>query len=165
MGAGKTSVGRELARIMSTTFLDLDDQVVAAASRSISEIFEQDGEAEFRRLESEQLRLVLGGKEDAPGVLALGGGAFAQPGNEDLVRSVRTAIVFLDAPVEELARRCRGEAARPLASDHDLFCELYRNRRPAYLRADHVVNTVGRSIEQVAHEVMLRAVPSRHGLQ
>lgn len=165
MGAGKTSVGRELARMMNTSFLDLDDRVVAAAGRSIAEIFDLDGEGEFRRLESEQLRGLLEDAEALPGVLALGGGAFVQTANEQVLRAAGATIVFLDASLEELERRCRGEASRPLAFDPNLFRELYRNRRPAYLRADHVVVTDGRSVEQIARDVMLLAVPSRHGVQ
>lgn len=166
MGAGKSSVGRELARMMNTTFVDLDEQIVRSTGRSIAEIFEYDGETEFRRIEHEQLRALLEELDPLPGVIALGGGAFVQCGNEELLRAANATIVFLDAPVEELNRRCRqGATKRPLASDEARFRELYEERRSIYARAHFTVSTSARKVDQVAHEVMLLAVPSRHRLQ
>ena len=166
MGAGKSSVGRELARMIGTTFADLDEEIVRTAGRTIAEIFQHDGEAEFRRLEREQLRVVLEETDPVPGVLALGGGAFVQLWNEELLRENGATIVFLDASVEELQRRCHEPGvARPLAANERKFRELYQKRRETYARAHFTVNTQGRTVKQVAHEVMLLAVPSRHRTQ
>lgn len=166
MGAGKSSVGRELARMMGTTFTDLDDEIVRTAGRPVAEIFQYEGEAEFRRIEREQLRVMLEEVDPAPGVLALGGGAFVQFGNEEMLRESGATIVFLDADVQELQRRCQKPAnARPLATSEQKFRELYEERHDIYARAHHTINTRGRTIEQVAHEVMLLAVPSRHRTQ
>ncbi|HUO59995.1 MAG TPA: shikimate kinase [Candidatus Acidoferrales bacterium] len=166
MGAGKSSVGRELARIMGTSFADLDEEIVRTAGRSIAEIFQYDGETEFRRIEREQLRVLLEEADPAPGVLALGGGAFVQFGNEELLRDNGAIIVFLDASVEELQRRCHEPGvARPLAASEKKFRELYEERRDIYARAHYTINTQGRTVEQVAHQVMLLAVPSRHRTQ
>jgi len=166
MGAGKSSVGRELARIMGTTFADLDEEIVRTAGRPIAEIFQYDGETEFRRIEREQLRAVLEETDPTPGVLALGGGAFVQLGNEEMLRDAGATIVFLDASVDELQKRCQQPGvARPLAANEQKFRELYQERRDAYARAHYTVNTQGRTVEQVAHQVMLLAVPSRHRTQ
>jgi shikimate kinase len=166
MGAGKSSVGRELARMMGTTFADLDEEIVRAAGRSIAEIFKCDGETEFRRIEHEQLRVMLEETDPTPGVLALGGGAFVQLGNEGMLRDAGATVVFLDASVEELQKRCQQPGvARPLATNEQKFRELYQERRDVYARANYTINTQGRTVEQVAHEVMLLAVPSRHRTQ
>jgi shikimate kinase len=166
MGAGKSSVGRELARLMGTTFADLDEEIVRAEGRSIAEIFQCDGETEFRRMEREQLRVILEETDPMPGVLALGGGAFVQFDNETMLRDKGARIVFLEASVEELQRRCRQPGvARPLAANERKFRELYQERHDVYARAHYTVNTQGRTVEQVAHEVILLAMPSRHRMQ
>src|SRR5437762_14042864 len=86
MGAGKTSVGRELAERLAIDFIDLDDLVVGRAGKSVTEIFGQDGEAAFRKLEAQALQTLLAASRDRPFVLALGGGAFVQKPNADRLR-------------------------------------------------------------------------------
>ncbi|MDN5788712.1 shikimate kinase, partial [Pseudorhodobacter sp.] len=78
MGAGKTAVGTQLARILSVPFIDSDEQIVIAADRSIAEIFERDGEAFFRRRESQIIARLMNGP---PCILSTGGGAFLSPAN------------------------------------------------------------------------------------
>jgi shikimate kinase len=152
MGAGKTSVGRSLARRLGWSFEDLDDRIQARAQRSIAGIFRDLGEAEFRRLENVALRELL--SEPAAGcrVVALGGGAFSSPENAALLERAR--VVFLDGPAEELFRRCRREQReRPMLRNAEEFRDLYEQRRPFYSKAPCRVDTAGKDIEELATEV------------
>jgi shikimate kinase len=154
MGAGKTTVGRALARRLGWTFEDLDDRIELLQRRSIAEIFRDSGEAEFRHAEAEALRQLIHDLGSAPRIVALGGGAFTQPENAALLESAGVPVVFLDGPPEELFRRCEQETRdRPLRGDIAQFCELYNRRRPSYLRAVWRVNTNGKDQDTVAAEV------------
>lgn len=154
MGAGKTSVGQRLAHDLDWRFIDLDDRIVAAEGRSVPEIFRGDGEAAFRAKETLALQRLIGELGTQPTVIALGGGAFAQPANVDLIRETELPVIFLDAPVEELMDRCRPQSGqRPLFQDENQFRQLYEERRSAYMKADLCVDTCGRSVSEVASEV------------
>jgi shikimate kinase len=137
MGAGKTTIGKVLAGQLGWSFADLDDDIEAAARCSIAEIFETRGEAEFRRIEADALRgRVSAIERGSPTVLALGGGAYAQPGNFELVRD-NGITIWLDCPFEIVERRVAQAANRPLARDPERFAQLYRERREFYGRADY----------------------------
>ncbi len=154
MGAGKTSVGRSLGRRLGWDFEDLDDRIQARAGRSIAEIFRDLGEAEFRSLENTSLRELLGELDAGPRVVALGGGAYAQPGNAALLESAGVHVIFLDGSAEELFRRCeREQRERPLLQDVKQFRELYEQRRPSYLKASRRIETTGKQIDAIAAEV------------
>jgi len=159
MGAGKSSVGRALGRLLGWDFEDLDDRIEQAEGRTIAEIFRDDGEERFRRAEREALRAVVrelqGGKER---IVALGGGAFVQKANAERLRAAGIPTVFLDASVDELWRRCRRQAQesgneRPLLVSKERFRQLQESRRPAYMEASLRIKTGGRSVEAVADEV------------
>ncbi len=153
MGAGKTSVGRELAKFLAWDFVDLDERIERDERRTVREIFATNGEAHFRRVERKALEHVL--REcQGPTVLSVGGGAFAENGAAELVSELGAVSVLLDASVEELRRRVNmGGDTRPLAKDRQRFSELYRLRSEAYAKAQHRVNTEGKSIPRVAHEI------------
>ena len=159
MGAGKSSVGRALAQQLNWLFEDLDDRIVKLEGRSVSEIFRASGEAAFRESEHVALREVL---EDLHGgiarVIALGGGAFAQPANAALLKAAGVPTVFLDAPVSELWRRCCTQASetgaeRPLLRDQDQFRRLYQARRKSYTAASFKIDTELRNLETIAAEI------------
>jgi shikimate kinase len=157
MGAGKTCVGQALGRQLGWQFEDLDDRIQAREAQTIAQIFRSAGEAAFRIAEHEAIRELLSGLGTSPRVVALGGGAFAQPENAALLEAAGFPIVFLDAPVEELWRRCQQQAVeRPLRRDEPQFRELYAARRPHYLRAGLRVETSGKPIETIAAEVASR---------
>jgi|SRR5581483_735478 len=152
MGAGKTTVGHALARQLGWDFEDLDDRIESRERRSIPEIFAQSGEAAFRRAEHNALKESLS-ERDRPRVLALGGGAFVQA--ENVAALGDFPVVFLDAPPDELWRRCQQDLRhRPLRQDLDQFRQLYETRRPYYLRASLRVETGGKDIETIAAEVV-----------
>jgi shikimate kinase len=159
MGAGKTSVGRILAKKLEWAFEDLDDRIECREGRTVPEIFQEEGEWAFRRCEHAALRELLSElRHRAKKVIALGGGAFVQKENLELIETAGLSTVFLDAPVEELWRRCNGSGQgamnRPLLGDMESFCDLYDTRRPYYLKASFTQQTGGKATEQVAAEII-----------
>jgi shikimate kinase len=159
MGAGKTSVGRALARHLNWDFEDLDERIERLERRTVPEIFRESGESEFRRAEHAAVRDVLTELEGgAVKVVALGGGAFVQEGNAALLGASGVPTVFLDAPVEELWQRCLKQAGesgaeRPLLRSIDQFRELCETRRKHYLQASHKIQTEGRAFDEIAAEI------------
>jgi len=154
MGAGKTSVGLALSRRLGWPFEDLDDRIEQHAGRSIEEIFRLLGETAFREMEHTALRDLCGESRQSAKVVALGGGAFVQPRNFALIAELTAHTVFLDAPVEELLRRCQQQPkTRPLCRDASQFRQLYEARRPGYLAAGCCIETQNKDIEAVAKEV------------
>jgi shikimate kinase len=159
MGAGKTSVGRVLAQRLGWSFQDLDDVIEDRQGTSVAQIFAESGEAAFRKIETEALRGLLQqdrSERDTGMVIALGGGAFAQPENREALSNAGGVIVLLEAPIEEMRRRCAGEAGsrpRPLAADPQKFSELYWARRTAYELAPLRVQNVNKTVQQAAAEI------------
>jgi len=158
MGAGKTTVGAALAKQLAWSFIDLDDIIVAQVGRSVPDIFREQGEAKFREHETEALRHVLSERIGAePTVVALGGGAFVQQRNLDLLRASEQPTVFLDADIPELRKRCAAElGTRPLFRDENQFRQLYESRRSGYMKADLRVDTAGKAVDEIVNEVLSR---------
>jgi shikimate kinase len=155
MGAGKTVVAKEVAAQLAWRFVDLDELVENRQGWSISEIFKQKGEAEFRRLECSSLIELIGSMERDPVALALGGGAFAQSKVQECLSHAGIPAVFLDAPVQELFQRCeQAGIERPLRRDFDDFRNLYERRRPEYLKAAMRVETAGKAVSAIAEEII-----------
>ena len=155
MGAGKTSVGKELAARIGWPFYDLDEVIEAREHSTVDAIFAARGEAGFRRAENAALLELLDrelAKADA--IVALGGGTFAQTENREALQRAGALTILLDAPLEELERRCRTAlSARPLARDRTRFQQLFADRQEAYKQARFRVDTASRKIEQVADEI------------
>ena len=157
MGAGKSSVGAALSRHLGWPFEDLDERIQTRAQRSIEQIFRQSGEAEFRRMEHQALRSLVGELGHSARIVALGGGAFAQANNAALLEEAGLHTIFLDAPAEELFRRCQQQPLeRPLRGDAREFHRLYEDRRPCYLKAGLRIETAGKDVEEVVVEVITR---------
>jgi shikimate kinase len=164
MGAGKTSVGRALSERLGCRFQDLDDRIEAREGRTVADIFRDSGEAGFRRAEHVALQDLLAETETGCLILALGGGAFAQPANAALLDRGATPTVYLDASAEELWRRCGDDTVvRPLCSEENAFRQLYEARRPKYLRARLRVETSGRDIAEIVKEIVDRLGLQRPG--
>ena len=155
MGAGKTTVGRALAGSLHWNFLDLDDLIEQREHMSVAEIFASSGEAAFRRIESAALTALLQDRNAGSDlVLALGGGAFVQKQNRDALDSVGAITVLLEAPVDELRRRCQAESkVRPLAQQNARFDELFTARRADYALARFTVQTLDKPVQQVTAEI------------
>lgn len=130
MGAGKSTVGRILARLLGIGFSDLDDEIVSSSGASIPELFAARGEAGFRDAETETSRAVL----SRPGseVVASGGGFPTFERNRALVRESNALVVHLDAPFETLWARIAGAGGRPLAEKREETAALYERRNPVY---------------------------------
>lgn len=155
MGAGKSSVGRALSHQLGWRFEDLDERIEEREGRKIGQIFREQGEAHFRRLEQSALLELLTAMEDSPpAVVALGGGTFVRPEPASLIRATGAPTIFLDVPCDELWQRCLGEdGERPLAGDEHQFRQLYEARLPLYLGATLRVENSGKSVEEVAGEI------------
>jgi len=154
MGAGKTTVGKALARRLKWKFYDLDEFIENRERTSIPNIFSSAGESAFRIIESAALMELLKTTELSNSIIALGGGTFVQEKNREILQRPGTITVLLDAPLEELERRCNiGPGGRPLAQDREKFRELFGKRREAYDHAQLRIQTAGKAIERVAKEI------------
>ncbi len=161
MGAGKSSVGRVLGERLNWIFEDLDDRIERRERRTVAQIFRDSGELAFRRAEHSALQNVLDGLGGEARIVALGGGAFVQSENANLLRSSGVPTVFLDAPVEELWQRCCLQASeagteRPLLRSLEQFRELYEARRPSYTNASVTIQTGRRTVDEIAAEIAER---------
>lgn len=159
MGAGKTSVGRLLARTLGWTFLDLDRHIEGRAGASVPELFAQHGEAHFRRLETNALAnaLALDGT-----VLALGGGTPEALTNRLLLEQTPgTLLLYLEAPFSTLYDRCMlesfaaSEQVRPVLTTPAEAEARFHAREPFYRRlARHTVGTAERDTEATAEAIL-----------
>lgn len=131
MGCGKSRAARELAHRLNVPMVDLDEQITAHVGRSPAQLIVEDGEAAFRAVETEALRHVLQG--GAARVIALGGGAWIQEMNRELVAQYDCLSVWLDVPFETCwARIEAAKEDRPLGRTMDQAFTLYQQRRPVY---------------------------------
>jgi shikimate kinase len=162
MGAGKTSVGQELAQRLGWRFVDLDEAIERRERRTIEQIFREDGETAFRRMECMAAREATESAKRDPVVLALGGGAFTDPEIRGCLEQARVPAVFLDAAVAELFRRSQQPGViRPLRRNPEQFRQLYERRRAEYLKAAIRIETDNKMIAAVAQEIIseLNLVP------
>ncbi|GAV20973.1 shikimate kinase [Mariprofundus micogutta] len=130
MGSGKSSIGKRLAAKLDLPLIDLDEYIVEKADRSIPEIFEQDGELAFRKMETEALCEVI----SKPAVIATGGGAVLSETNRRILQE-HSPVIWLKASPEFLARRIEGDSNRPLIAEGDTLKKLQEQvevRYPLY---------------------------------
>jgi shikimate kinase len=151
MGAGKSSVGRILARRLGRCFVETDEMITATEGRSIPEIFAEKGEAHFRSLEDEVVRLLALKRGD---VIATGGGLPCVEGRVEALRSVGT-VVWLGGDFATLYERALRGGDRPMlhGKTREQAEALYEGRKPFYAQADLVVETAGLNPDQVAAHV------------
>ena len=162
MASGKSSVGQELARRLDWDFVDLDTRIESREGRIVAEIFRERGESGFRLAETDALRDLLAESSPHNRVVALGGGAFVQEKNRELLRQWPT--VFLEAPAAELWQRSLTDGVeRPLREDPEQFAQLYAERLPFYRQASVVVETTGKPLASICIEIegalQLRGTP------
>ena len=156
-GSGKTTLGQQLATHLQLPFIDLDEEIVKAAGKSIAAIFEQEGEAHFRKLERDQLQHCI--SNHSRFVMATGGGTPCFFDNMEAMKKTGT-VVFLNTSLPTIQARLAGQeiTKRPLMKDVDLkkFAESFKvkfdQRMPVYLQADVVLGEeqLNLSIEEIA---------------
>jgi shikimate kinase len=152
-GAGKSTIGKQLARSLNCSFTDTDDIIEAQTGSTISKIFIDQGEPWFRKLEVE---VVLKAIAEIDGVLSLGGGApLSQPAQE-LLQRILTPIVFLNVSLATAAPRVGFNRDRPLLLNNPraAWQTLMEKRRPIYESvATHIVAVDGLSPKEVARKI------------
>jgi shikimate kinase len=164
MGAGKTAVGRRLARTLGWPFKDADAAIEAAAGTTIANIFAEIGEPAFRLKERQIIARLLGSGERM--VLALGGGAFMDPQTRAVIRE-RARSVWLRAELDVLVRRTARPGKRPLLAKgepREVLACLLDQRTPVYSQADVIVDSGKGPIAAVVAEVMAALAAEHVGL-
>ena len=154
MAAGKSTIGKRLARKLGCAFFDTDD-IVVREHGAISDIFYNEGEAAFRRYEKAALAEVL--DNGAAGVVALGGGALTMEDNQKLLKKRAYRIFIKVAPEQALERMRRSKIVRPLLGPTPSLAkikDLYTKRMPQYSHADHVVEAGELSTSQVVDSII-----------
>jgi len=155
MGAGKTTVGQELARRLNWRFADLDCLIESREGRTIPQIFQNGGERSFRQLERDVLAETLSASDSKFFIVALGGGAFVSEEVREILNTHGVPAVWLDAPVEELFRRCeQPDVVRPLWQNAEQFSKLYEQRLSSYRQANLHVITHGKDITVIVDEII-----------
>ena len=150
MGAGKSTVGRRLAKKLGWKFVDLDEEIERSEHRAIADIFRELGEPRFREIEHRCLeRIAVSTKT----VVALGGGAFITPGNRELAEKTGLTV-WLKVSFENIARRVKIDGTRPNFASMEKAEALYRTREPFYALAKAHVSTDDRTPEAIADEII-----------
>jgi len=135
MGAGKSTVGKRLAKRLELDFVDSDDAIAEACGLPAGEVFARYGEQDFRDGERRIISRLL---DKGIRVIATGGGAFADEGTRSMLKE-KAVTVWLDAPIEILAERTSGRDTRPLLNNADprgTLERLMEAREPFYAQAD-----------------------------
>ena len=150
MGAGKTSVARRIARTCGLASVDLDTYLERREGRSAKEIIVADGEAAFRRIETDVLREVAA---KDPLLVSCGGGVVVTPENRDILRDAGF-VVYLEVGADEARSRISDLSTRPLFGDIEAARRRAAERDPLYRAvADAVVSTAGKRVPAIAREV------------
>lgn len=164
-GSGKSAVGRQVAAALGWEFVDTDERIEQAAGGTIADIFRAQGEAAFRALEARAVAEVSGRRRQ---VIAVGGGAVLSDDNRRRLQAAGLCV-WLTASAEELHRRLaadpRSAAQRPPltnAGGLEEIRQILARRAPLYQAvAQHVIDTQGRTIEELAREIVALARPPR----
>ena len=163
MGSGKTAVGKVLAASLGVPFVDSDHEISTAANRSISEIFERDGNDFFRLVETRVIKRLLCG---LPCVLATGGGAFMSTKNRTLIANSGISV-FLNVDLEILWERVRHKKSRPLlktANPKATLYKIFEDRKDQYTQADlSITSNYNCSIAQTSQKLLI-ALSQRSGV-
>ncbi|MFL6179295.1 MAG: shikimate kinase [Actinomycetes bacterium] len=150
-GSGKTTAGKALAKLLDVPFRDTDRDVEAETGTSVSDIFIQKGEQQFRALERAAVQTAIA---EHHGVLALGGGAVLDPETREQLR--RESVVYLKVGLAAAMQRLHMNRSRPLlvGNVRGRWQQLANDREPLYLEvATFTVDTDHRTTQEVAHDI------------
>lgn len=153
MGAGKTTVGELLATKLNRELKDIDRVIEQEQKKSIIEIFTDDGEEAFRKLESETIEK-FSNMSDL--IISTGGGALEKANNLSNLQK-NGIIIYLKADIEELFKRVKNETQRPLLKEQDpleVIKKLIKKREKFYLMADITIITDNKSPEKITEEII-----------
>jgi shikimate kinase len=150
MGAGKSAVGRRLAKRLGYRFEDLDRRIEKRAGKKVAAVFREQGEAAFRTLEEDEARAVSGLEAV---VVAAGGGAFVAPVTRAVLQK-GALTVWLHCSFETVMRRIRTDGSRPLAGNREIMRALLAEREPSYRQADVAVDTSRRTPREVVDRIL-----------
>ena len=140
MGVGKTTIGRRLAARLNMPFFDADEEIEKAAGMSVADLFEQHGEASFRRGEAQVIERLVSG---APIVLATGGGALTTPSTRAVIAD-QTLSIWLKSDIETILERAKRRNTRPLLKTGNPRATLERlmtEREAYYAEADLAIDS------------------------
>ena len=153
MGSGKSTVGKTLSEKMHKPFIDLDSEIEKGTGKNISEIFDIDGEEQFRKMETKQL------KQYSESIVACGGGIVLKDENREFINENGIAILLL-ATMGELTQRLSNSGNRPLLADdntEEALTKLWLERQLNYLNtADFTIETDGKNPEQLTEEILVQ---------
>ncbi len=142
MACGKTEVARVVANQLNLKMIDLDEEITSSERRSPAELIREEGEGSFRNIESASLQRVL--EQNEANVIALGGGAWIQPANRQLLAAKNATIVWLDTPFEICWNRIESSSEdRPLGTTKEQASELFKQRYPIYELAPIRIDVIG----------------------
>jgi shikimate kinase len=156
MASGKTTIGRQLAYELGWSFADTDEDVEAEQKQTIAHIFETRGEDEFRKVEARAIqKRVKTVRTGRPMVVSLGGGAFSQQDNFELLES-NGVTIWLDCPLALVRARLavHGGMERPLAREAEALEHLFFARRAAYQRADYRIEVTGDDANETVKKIL-----------
>jgi len=154
MGAGKSTIGKRLAHVIGAEFIDSDKEIERHTGASIPLIFELEGEAGFRQREAQMIDTLT---QQHPIVLATGGGSILNEQNRNHLKN-RGKVIYLHATVNQQLQRTHRDQNRPLLQTKNpkqKLTDLFNTRDPLYREiADFIIDTDGRSIHSVSHEII-----------
>lgn len=155
MGSGKTTIGKALSKYLARPFFDLDHEIEAHCGTDIPTIFALEGEAGFRRRETDMLNKLMTQHQQGI-ILATGGGAILQAKNQEIIQS-KGLVIYLEADVEELWQRTRYDKRRPLLANSNPLATLekiYFERSSIYQKlANHIVQTSHNQLLRVLNDI------------
>jgi shikimate kinase len=152
-GAGKSSIGKALAKELNLNFIDSDSEIEKISHKRISEIFIEDGEPAFRLLEVDVVRKILA---DFEGVISLGGGAPINPEIQEVLQDANYPVVFIDVSIAQAATRIGFNKDRPLllVNPRQQWISLMNDRRPIYEKlASQTISSDNQKPHEVAKQI------------